>query len=663
MEKRFLGQTSTELVIIAAVALVGLTLFYFISQGQVADINKIKADSEAKGALSDISGAAKEVYSQGIGAKKKVYVTIPSGVDPLNTVVTNKSIRMKANDNDFVVTEEFDLHGSLPTAEGGHWVWVISEGNRVRIGNAMVDLSKTTLLVTMQPNESASKSFDITNIWTRGINITISDQWSASDVSFSMDQSTADLAVSENQTFTATFIAGTDAIGFYLSDLSISADDGAGNQETVSLPIIVQVMPDPNARPPLMAIPSILNATLNASDNITRTFQICTNKKTSVSHVNFTPSSGEPGDWVGNTNPLGAIGTDSCVEKYLTVSVPNDSALGNYTGFVNLVGDAEKAEDSIALWIQVGGGGDIIGPNVTNISTYKRRVHVWEDTTILAIADDNSTGGSRIKSCAISTDGSNWSYMFPVDGTFDSPVENVSYTFFDGFGFGQHNVSIKCTDWPGNVGPTANYTFVIGKHILFVVSSGNQSDWSDWITVHFSGEGYAWDYDVAQISDVISGAVNLTYYDAVIFIDWSSDEDFIDLVNEYQDLGGWLGLFGDSAHHAVRDLNYTWHPDNPHPETQVNVMDNSHYVTQGFSTGLLTTSSVQTKVYSVWGDPVNTSELGASGWFYPSTDRIVLAEIDSTMFWGPMDPWSLNADGVTISTRVIDYMINQSLNG
>jgi hypothetical protein len=285
---------------------------------------------------------------------------------------------------------------------------------------------------------------------------------------------------------------------------------------------------------------------------------------------------------------------------------------------------------------------------------------VWEPTTILAYADDNATGGSRIKSCAISADNGPWEYMFPVDGLFNDSIEQVSYTYFGGFDFGVHNVSINCTDWPGNVGPASNYSFVIGKYILFVIASGNQSAWSDWITVHYSGEGHSWEFDIVDFNEVISGSTNMSYYDIVIFLDWSTNDDFVELVNEYHDNGGYLGLFGDSAHQAVRDLNLTWHPDNPHPETQVNILNNSHYVTSPFSTGLLTISDTNTKIYSVWGDPVNTTELGASGWFYPDTDRILLAEVDRIMFWGPEDPWSLNEDGSTIAIRVIDHMILNS---
>jgi len=654
------AQTSLELLMIAAVGLVVLVMFIFLSQNQVADISKARVDAEAKNALSDISGAAKEVYSQGIGAKKKVYVTIPSDTDPLFSEVTNQSIRMRVGGNDYLDTLAFDVHGNLPTSEGGHFVWVESEGNKVRIGNAMVELERQVLLLTLLPNESETKGLGITNIWSSDINVSLSHDWSESTASFSIDKDTDSLSVNETTAVSATVISGEDAVGIYIHELTIIAEDGHNNSETIRVPIIVQVLADPNARPPLLAIPPVFNASLNRSESASRLFQVCTNARTEVSYVNFTPSVGEPGEWMGSLYQLGPIGRDSCAEKYISVSVPNDSALDNFSGFISLISDVPGASDSLGLAIEVGGGGDIEGPIVRNITTSERRVHVWDPVTILAYADDNETGGSRIRGCAISADGGPWEYMYPVDGLFNDSIEQVSYTYFGGFDFGVHQVKINCTDWPGNVGPTSNYSFAIGKYILFVISQGNQSDWSDWITVHYSNEGMSWEFDVADFSDVTSGAVDMSFYDVVIFLDWSTSEDFVSLVNDYYEDGGFLGLFGDSAHQAVRDLNLTWHPDNPHVETQVNIMNNSHYVSSPFSLGLLTISDTNTKIYSVWGDPINSTELGASGWFYPSTDRVILAEVDRILFWGPEDPWSLNENGATIAVRVIDHMILNS---
>jgi hypothetical protein len=465
------------------------------------------------------------------------------------------------------------------------------------------------------------------------------------------------IGLEEDESFSATFTSNDKAVGLYLSELELTASD-QNNSEHLKIPIIVQVLNDKKDRPPLTAIPPIFNASLNWSENVTRAFQICTNEFTSVTSVDLNSSEGDPGEWAGGTHSMGAIGPDTCVQKMLSISVPNGTVSGNYTGFIHLDGNgAENAEDSIALDLFVGGSSDNIGPDVRNISTSVRRVHVNESTVILAVGDDTLRGNSTITSCDIKADSETvWQSMIP-ENVFDSPIENVYFNFTDGFDVGIHTVYLRCTDQPGNVGPEFEYNFTIGKHILFVVS-GNESDWSDWVTVHKSEMGYSWDFDIADTDEVADGTADLYFYDTVIFIDWDRDEDFVNKVLEYQDLGGFVGMFGDSAHLAVRDLNVAWHPDNPHPESRINVVDEDHYTTQGFPIGLTNISDVFVKSYALWWS--NTSEIGASGWFYPSTDRIILGEADRSMFWGPEDPWKLNENGVIISTRVIDYMINNS---
>jgi hypothetical protein len=648
---------SAEFLYILGISLLVLIVFIAISQNQAVDINKAKSETEAKHAIADIAGAAKEVYSQGLGAKKKVYVTIPSGVESNKTMVVNNTIRLHVSGQDYLGIENFDMHGTLPVSEGGHWVWVVSEGNKVRIGNAMVALSRQSIYVAMKPEENATKLLQVQNVWDGPINVTFKWDPGHERVYTNLKPGFISMGEEENESVSINFASVETAVGFYLSEIELVANDG-NNSEYIRIPVIVQVMSDKKERPPLTAIPPVYRASLNWSESVYRLFQICTNEYTSVSSVDFTASNGLPGVWSAGLDSLGPIDYDSCVEKVISISIPPGAMTGNYTGYINLVGNgAPNAEDSIALDIYVGGATDNEGPDVYNITTHVRRVHEGEPTIILAVADDTDRGNSTISGCEIRADNeTRWIPMYPQD-VFDSPIEDVYYNF-SGFSKGRHTVYLRCTDQPGNVGPIGEYNFIIGKQILFVIDGGNASDWSDWVTVHNSSLGYSWDFDIASTDEVKAGTTDLYFYDAVIFIDWDRDTDFVDKVLEYQSLGGYVGMFGDSAHLAVRDLNVAWHPDNPHPESSVNIQNTNHYVTQNLSLGLLDISSGLVKSYSVWWS--NTTELGASGWFFPKTDRIILGEANKTMFWGPEDPWKLNENGVNISTRVIDYMINNS---
>jgi len=653
---------------ILAVVLVLLVALIYLSQTSTISIKQARQDTLAKNAVSDLGAAAKEVYAQGFGAKKKVYVSIPSGVDLNKTYVSNRSIRYSVAGNDYVSTQDFDLRGTLPTQEGGYSVWVVSEGNKVRIGYAMVLLDKQTLLVTMQPNQTRSETFRITNVWGSPINVSLSDKWNHERVSFSLDDYFEELPADDSAKFSAFFDTSDKAIGIYVSEINIIANDEEGNTEYVRLPIVLQVVPDPNKRPPLIVIPSIFNATINRSESASRSFQVCTNEVTSLPGVDFTPSPDEPGEWAGGLGSLGELGYDSCTNKVISVSVPVDGLGGNNTGYIRVNGEGNpEANDSIALLIKVAGGNDNSCPPVYNISTGVRRVHQFEDTTFFAVADDSLSGVSKIRNCEIRVDDLVPQQMFPTDGVFDNETEDVHYTYYGGFDMGFHNVSITCTDWPGNTGSecTGEYNFTIGKHILFVVSSGNETDWSNWIGAHSSAANYSWDYDIASFDELRDGVVNMYFYDTVVFLEWTNDDDILDLVLDYHNDGGFVGLFGPSAHIAVRDLAVEWHPDNPHVETHLNIMNISHYVLQDFvgtydNGDLLEISPVYTKTYMIWGGNA-TNQIGASGWFFPDTKRLMLAEVNRTLFWGVEDPWRLNENGVKISTRVFDWMINQSL--
>lgn len=64
-------------------------------------------------------------------------------------------------------------------------------------------------------------------------------------------------------------------------------------------------------------------------------------------------------------------------------------------------------------------------------------------------ADDSYAGGSAIMMCTYSTDGGSFSWMPPVDGAYDSPIEwsNASLAFSNS---SVHLISLNCTDLRGN---------------------------------------------------------------------------------------------------------------------------------------------------------------------------------------------------------------------
>ncbi|MFZ5500422.1 MAG: hypothetical protein ACOY58_00710, partial [Candidatus Micrarchaeota archaeon] len=163
------GQSSLELLLIFAVAMFVLTTAIVLSSGQLGTISSLKEQDDAMNSVQDISAAAQDVYSQGEGARKQVYVFLPSSYEPSESRIGNRSLVLRVRGTDYAAPEDFDVHGSWPGDPGGHWVWVISEGSTVRIGTAMLALSKNHISIIMNPNETAYSSFYVESLWDSDI--------------------------------------------------------------------------------------------------------------------------------------------------------------------------------------------------------------------------------------------------------------------------------------------------------------------------------------------------------------------------------------------------------------------------------------------------------------------------------------------------------------
>lgn len=358
MENVKRAQASVEFLVLLAIAVFILTTAVVLSSEQLGDINKIKQQNDARNALMDLSAAAKDVYSQGEGAKKQVYVVLPSSYEPSYSVVENRTIKLRTRGTDFASVEDFDVHGSLPGTKGAHWVWVVSEGNKVRIGAAMLLLSKNSIYVVMDKNDSESVSFSVKNVWGSNISVNPSVQWTHTDVTMGvLPAGGFQLIPEQSQSMDLTFDSNAFAVGHYTGEIRFTADDGLGNNETVRLPITVEVVGlDAGDEPPLRVIPDFWVRNLNPGYSTTKAFSVCTNEYTAPTSVTFTPTGGAPGMWVGGTDPLGPMSAGSCRQKIMNITIPLGTAAGVYEGSIHVVGQGVPgAEDTIALYIIVEG--------------------------------------------------------------------------------------------------------------------------------------------------------------------------------------------------------------------------------------------------------------------------------------------------------------------
>jgi Ca2+-binding RTX toxin-like protein len=347
-------QTSLEFLAVFAIALLVITSIVLLSQSQIGDMSKVKDQNDAKNTVHDISAAAKEVYAQGAGARKQVYVILPSSYEPSESYISNNTIRLKARGTDYLAVEDFQVHGTLPGTDGAHWVWVVSEGNRVRVGLAMIEIDPNSVYVTMYSNDSVSTSFSVTGVWNNTITVQPTVSWTSTDVAMAVSTASFSIDPGNSHDVDLVFTASPDALGYYNGGITLSATDGNVTEE-VTVPITVEVTSNTvEVTPELTVVPSVWNETMEPLDTFSKNFTVCTNEDATLTSVTFTPTMGPPGSWVGMTSPLGSMGPDSCQEKTMEITVPGGTTPGTYTGSIAVVGQGmEGAEASIEVYITV----------------------------------------------------------------------------------------------------------------------------------------------------------------------------------------------------------------------------------------------------------------------------------------------------------------------
>ncbi|NIO19416.1 MAG: hypothetical protein GTN76_01370 [Candidatus Aenigmarchaeota archaeon] len=129
------AQTAFEYMVIAIIILAFLTpMWLYVSQVQNESAEGLSL-TYAKNAVKKIAENADLVYSQRLGAKVKVGIYIPRGVEEIN--ITGKTVIMRIYSSsgavDIFETSTADLNGTLPTTSGFHWVMIEAKGDYVQI--------------------------------------------------------------------------------------------------------------------------------------------------------------------------------------------------------------------------------------------------------------------------------------------------------------------------------------------------------------------------------------------------------------------------------------------------------------------------------------------------------------------------------------------------
>jgi hypothetical protein len=474
------AQASAEMLLILAVSTVIIMLVIMMAQQQITTVQAQKDSMDAQNAVLDLSAAAREVYAQGEGSKKMVFVRLPGSYDPGRSYVGNRSIGIRAAGTDYVSLENFNVHGYLPSGSGGQWIWVVSEGNRVRIGLALMELSRNRVYVVMDSNSTASQSFSIKNTWVRNISINLSTTWTTAEVSVGGIPASIPLGANATEPITVQFGSSEEAAGFYYGSIALEAVDGTGATESAVVPVTVEVinpdkmLPIMDVQGPLISsiyqvpVPAVkyepLELLVNATDVLTGNNSI----------RGCLIDADNSGNWQTMLPEDGAF------------NQPSELAIFNYTSGFSLgphtirarCADSMNNTGPLAYYYFNVSEADLLGPIVIQMR-HTDFATTMSNISVGGVATDAYTGVNSIAGCnvKVGTLGS-WVPAEPDDGTWDSVSENFTY-YVGTLPVGIYPVFYQCNDSVGNQGGVYNDTIgVVDVDFIVALDRSGSMAWN-----------------------------------------------------------------------------------------------------------------------------------------------------------------------------------------
>ncbi|MCX8206119.1 MAG: hypothetical protein N3H30_02720, partial [Candidatus Micrarchaeota archaeon] len=458
------AQSSAELLMLLSVVLFVILVAIYLSNEQFTTTAQAKETNEAAIMADDIARAADEVYYQGYGARKKLYVNVPRGIDPFGTSIVNNSIVVKVSDTSITSRSKAPIYGNLPLTPGRQEVWVISEGSYVRIGNAFISLDKGSIFISLNEGESRSEEFTINNVYNGPLNLTVAPVWAHSaKVNLSASPSSFTLQKDNGRTITVTASAGSTSGGVYDGDIMISVTDGQ-NIAQVRVPVTVYVIPSDNPLPKFFFgggdTVQIWAQTVESGTSVLHDFYFCTGTGTQLSSIAF-QRSGTAASWVWDTSPLGAIPGSDCARKVVSLRVPAAQPPGNYTGTLTIIADGGVYNLTVLMFIEVVDSGDDRGPLVKNAAFVPSNPRYGENILLNLTCDDVGRGNSKILYAEFDVSQSpfgdesycSFNKLIPYDGAYDSPTERA-YANLTVLPEGHYKFLVRCVDVLGNIGPS-----------------------------------------------------------------------------------------------------------------------------------------------------------------------------------------------------------------
>ncbi len=344
------GQTSVEILVIMAVALVILSALVSFASQQLRIVEEQKTVKTAEVSLQKIVEAANQVYAQGSGATRTVDITWPEGLDTTYTRISEHTIYIRTSNRTMYAEAIPVLTGALPTNAGNYSLRIRAFDGYVAIGEISLSASPSSVFAPIDRNDSSSHTITIYNVGT-DVNLVFTTDWNHSDVNISLNKADANVAKGSSTTLDVNFYSTINATGSYAGKLWIQGTY-SNKVETLLIPLKASVAL--GSASDLESYPSSIEITTYSTDANSTDFQLCNVGSTTLKNISFTPSSGDAGDWIQGIGTVSSLPSLSCTPLTITAK-PTDSTSGLFEGSLFVTDYTGSQSLVIPITVQVGG--------------------------------------------------------------------------------------------------------------------------------------------------------------------------------------------------------------------------------------------------------------------------------------------------------------------
>jgi hypothetical protein len=432
--RRLRGQSSMENMIMLGMGLSVALVFFYFSAGM---LDESIQGAQAKDAVNRIAREVDYVQALAPGTARYVDFTIPQGAQLIE--ITERRVHMqlslRGGLTDFYANTQEDMVGKITLQPGPARALVkhLESGN-VLVGNKELSLEPMLLEFYLQRATGADGRINVTNAGAGDRNLTGIHAYVLGDIAgfVEITQPAGELALWENSSIDVTVSIPPDTpFGNYYGSIMANSSEGSWDETAVNIIVRGGAPQSCTLNPP----------SANLSLESTQAFE--SSCYDSVGYGTSCPNlewSSDAGAMIPPQSP--------------TVSTMYVDKIGTYVSAGYGVFNC-----SASVFYP-----DPYGPAVTGLSFYPPTpMNLTEglDISVNATGDDTATGGHMIKTCRVNVDWGAWAAMDPVDGAYDSSVENVEKGIGGNFTSGWHTIYVQCQDDYNNWGAVSQTDFYL----------------------------------------------------------------------------------------------------------------------------------------------------------------------------------------------------------